>query len=290
LSLIINFKKILGFWFFETRILIALHYLFLTICGVLLSNRIFEKPINPYPAILICLAIFFAYQTSIVVNDLNDLKTDSISKKKTPLSNGEISLIGYQKLGVLYFLLSIFLAFMINYQTLLMLLIIHSLHYFYSSPPFRLKRFWPVSVFMLALGALFAAIAGYMIYESSKPFLSFPLKPALLIVLPLFLALNFRDLTDYEGDKNTEVATLYTVLGLEKGRTVNALLILLSYLLVPIILQYPILFFASVPLGILSFYFCLRKPFQERYIFFFYFILLVILAITLNLKPEIIIG
>jgi 4-hydroxybenzoate polyprenyltransferase len=165
----------------------------------------------------------------------------------------------------------------------------HILHFTYSSKPLRLKRFYPLSILMLTLGALLAAIAGYALFEPSKPFLSFPLKATLLITVPLFLGLNFRDLADYQGDRKTEIATLFTVFGLQKGRYINAIFILLSYLSIPIILHYPLFFIATVPLGMLSFYFCLKQPFQEKYVFYIYFVLIAFFAIIFNLNPRIIV-
>ena len=143
---------------------------------------------------------------------------------------------------------------------------------------------------MLSFGALFAAIAGFALFEPSKPFLSFPLKPTLFIVIPLFLGLNFRDLADYLGDKKTDVATLFTIFGLRRGKIINAILLLLSYLSIPIILGFPLFFIATVPLGIASLYFCMKTPFKEKYIFYLYFILIALFVIFFNLNHAIIIA
>jgi 4-hydroxybenzoate polyprenyltransferase len=143
---------------------------------------------------------------------------------------------------------------------------------------------------MLSLAALLTAIAGYALFDSYKTFISFPLKPALLIFVPLFLSLNFRDLADHKGDEKTNVTTLYTIFGLEKGRQINAYLVLLSYLLVPVILRFYPLFIATIPLGIASFYVCIKKPFKERKIFYIYFILIAILGILLHTKTGIFLG
>ncbi|MEJ2307087.1 MAG: UbiA family prenyltransferase, partial [candidate division WOR-3 bacterium] len=163
-------------------------------------------------------------------------------------------------------------------------------HFCYSSKPLRLKRFYPVSIFTLSLAALLTAISGYALFNSYKPFISFPLKPVLLIFVPLFLSLNFRDLADYRGDGRTNITTLFTIFGLEKGRRINACLVLLSYMLVPLILKFYPLFTAAIPLGIASFYFSIKKPFNEKMIFYIYFILIAVLGILLHTKTEIFLG
>lgn len=281
-------NKFFRFWLYGSRPYIAIHYLFPTGFGIFLGSKIFNKPINYLDCIFIGLSIFLSFQTSIILNDINDIKTDEISKRRTPLNSEGITINEYRNLAIIFFVISILLALAISYRTFLIVLLGNILHFFYSSKPYRLKRFYPLSILMLAAGALLAAIAGYTLYEPAKPFLSFPLKATLFIVIPLFLALNFRDLADYEGDKKTEIKTLFTILGLNRGRIVNATLILLSYVSVPIILQYSILFFATIPLGLASMYYCLKKPFKEKYIFFIYFVMIGILAVLFNLKLEII--
>ncbi len=293
ISFVVMKKKCQGFiknWISGSRPLISIHYLFPTIFGILLGNYIFQKPVNYLDGFLLICSVFFSFQTSVIVNDINDIKTDKIALKKSLLNSNYFGLKVYQNLGGYFFILSLLFALVIEYRILLIVLLGHILHFTYSSKPFRLKRFFPVSILMLALGALLSAISGYALFESSKPFLSFPIKPALFIVIPLFLALNFRDLADYRGDEKTDVTTLFTLFGLGKGRLINAFLVLLGYLSVPLILKFPPLFFAVVPLGILSFYFCLKKPFKEKYIFYIYFILIAILLIIFKLNPEIYLG
>lgn len=272
-------------WLIGSRPFIAIHYLFPAILGILLGSHMFKWPVNYLDMLFLMCAIFFSFQTSVVTNDISDLRTDQISEKKTLLNSRSNSITHITDLGVYFFVISILFALVISYRILLIVLLGHILHFTYSSKPFRLKRFFPVSIIMLTLGALLAGIAGYALFESSKPFLSFPLKATLLIIVPLFFGLNFRDLADYQGDKKTEVSTLFTLCGLKTGRYINAFAILISYLLIPFILQLPLFFIATVPLGILSFYFCLKQPFEEKYVFYVYFALIALLAIVFNLNP-----
>lgn len=277
-------------WLRESRPLIAIHYLFPALLGIFIGHHIFKKPTNYIDSFLLLCSVFFSFQTSVITNDIHDIRTDQISKKKTLFNSNPFTIKQYNNLNIFFFVLSLTFALTINYRIFLIVIFGHIIHFLYSSKPFRLKRFFPLSILMLSFGALLAAIAGFALFESSKPFLSFPLKPALFIVIPLFLGLNFRDLTDYLGDKKTDITTLFTIFGLKRGKIINAILLLLSYLSIPIILQLPVFFIAAIPLGIASFYFCMKTPFKEKYIFYLYFILIVIFIIVFNLNHGIIIG
>lgn len=283
-------NKFLRCLVYGTRPYIGLHYLFPVAFGIFLGMHMFGRPFYPFESILITLSVFFSFQASIILNDLTDIRSDAITQRQTPLNCGNIPVKDYQTLALGCLIASLLLALAISYRTLLIVILGNILHFSYSSKPFRLKRFYPVSLVLLALGALLAAIAGYSIYEPSRPFMSFPARASIFIVLPLFLALNFRDLADYKGDRGTGTTTLFTLMGLSKGRIINAILIVLSYLSVPVILDYPLLFAACVPLGLASGYVCMQKDFREKRVFLIYFVLIAILAILFNLEPSVIIG
>ena len=290
--LFLKIKKpgLINNWFKSSRPLITLHYIFPTVFGIVIGSYIFKEPINFLNSILLLFSILFSFQTSVITNDINDIKTDHLSKKSSILNSDSFAIKDYIFLSIFFFIISIFSASLINYRLFLIVLFGHILHFCYSSKPLRLKRFYPVSIFTLSLAALLTAISGYALFNSYKPFISFPLKPALLIFVPLFLSLNFRDLADYRGDGKTNITTLFTIFGLEKGRRINACLVLLSYMLVPLILKFYPLFTAAIPLGIASFYFSIKKPFNEKMIFYIYFILIAVLGILLHTKTEIFLG
>jgi 4-hydroxybenzoate polyprenyltransferase len=277
-------------WLRASRPLISLHYLFPTGFGILLGNYIYQAKINYPDSFLLLFSVFFSFQTSIIINDINDIKTDYLSNKNSLLNPGSYPLPYYRFLSVFFFIISILSALVIDYRIFLIVLSGHILHFLYSSKPLRLKRFYPLSITILAFASLLAAISGYALFNPYKPFVSFPLKSALFIFVPLFFSLNFRDLSDYKGDGKTDIRTLFTIFGMEKGRYINAYLVLLSYLLVPLILRFYPLFLATIPLGSVSFYFCLRKPFNEKMIFYIYFVLIAILTVFVYTKTEIFIG
>ncbi|MDH4210717.1 MAG: UbiA family prenyltransferase [candidate division WOR-3 bacterium] len=281
--------RIIRCLFFGSRPYIAVHYLFPTAFGIFLGAKTFNEPIYLLNSCLILLSVFFSFQASVILNDVNDVRADAIVKRRTPINCGYVSVGAYLQIAVVCLVISILLALGTGYRTLLIVILGNILHFAYSSKPFRLKRFYPLSIFLLALGALLAAIAGYSLYEASRPFLSFPLRASLFIMVPLFLALNFRDLADYQGDRRTDTTTLFTLIGLERGRLVNAVLILLSYVSVAVILQYSLLFAICIPLGLASGHVCIQKPLSEKRVFVIYFVFIGVLTVLFNLNPSIII-
>jgi 1,4-dihydroxy-2-naphthoate octaprenyltransferase len=276
-------------WMKESRPLISIHYLFPAFLGLFIGHHMLEKPIYYIDSFLLLCAIFFSFQTSVITNDIHDVRTDKISEKKTLSISESYTIAHYNRLNIFFFVLSLIYALVINYRVFLLVALGHVIHFLYSAKPFRLKRFYPLSILILSIGALLASVAGYSLYDLSKPLLSYPIRAALFITIPLFFGLNFRDLADFRGDKKTDVSTLFTICGLRKGKHVNAILLFISYQTIPLILRLPLFFLVTVPLGIASFYFCLREPFREKFIFYLYFLFAVIFAIVIIPNPHIII-
>jgi 4-hydroxybenzoate polyprenyltransferase len=285
-----RFPGIVTNWLGGSRPLIAIHYLFPAILGLFIGHHMLGFPIYCANSFLLLCAVFFAFQTSVITNDINDIKTDRISDKKTLSISAPFTVRQYQWLNLFFFTISLLFALVIHYRVFLIVLLGHVFHFLYSAKPFRLKRFYPFSIAILSVGALLASVAGYALYDQSKPLLSYPIRAALFITIPLFLGLNFRDLADYRGDKKTDVTTLFTLFGPKKGKFINGLLLFISYQIIPWILSLPLLLFATVPLGAASFYFSMKEPFREKFIFYVYFILVIILSIIFIPNPEIIIG
>jgi 4-hydroxybenzoate polyprenyltransferase len=285
-----RFPGILTNWLRESRPMIAVHYLFPAMLGLFIGHHMLRMPIYLVDSFLLLCAIFFSFQTSVITNDINDIKTDRISDKKTLFMSKSFTIRQYSWLNIFFFAVSLLFSLVIDYRVFLVVVLGNVLHYLYSAKPFRLKRFYPLSIALLSFGAFLASIAGYALYDGSKPLLSYPVRAALFITIPLFLGLNFRDLADYRGDKKTDITTLFTLFGLKKGKVINALLLFVSYQTIPLILRLPLLLCATLPLGAVSFYFSMKEPFREKPIFYVYFILVVILTIIFIPNPQIIIG
>gem|GEM_PF-2951884 len=114
------------------------------------------------------------------------------------------------------------------------LLAAHVISLAYSTPLVRAKRIYPLNVFLLALAGLAVMVSGF---ASHAPVRLFPLRMLTLVVVTLTATFGTKDMADVEGDRRRGIRTLFTLLGLGKGRWVNAGLVIVSYLLTPRILS-----------------------------------------------------
>jgi 4-hydroxybenzoate polyprenyltransferase len=152
-------------------------------------------------------------------------------------------------------------------------------------PPFRLKKYFPLNLLCLGIAALFSFMMGFGI---NLPFREIPLKIYLLIFLALTPAISFRDLLDVEGDRILNVKTIPVILRGEKGRICSALLILYSYLITPLVLNFFLLYIVAILLGVLSFSEVKSKKMSQIKVFNFYFLFLFSIIISIGIYPEII--
>jgi 4-hydroxybenzoate polyprenyltransferase len=117
-------------------------------------------------------------------------------------------------------------------------------------------------------------MGGFLIFSQDQTLIQFPRKMILLILLVFTLAVNFKDIKDIEGDKKDGIWTILTILGEKRGKIVVAGLVLLSYLIVPYILDIPRLIIFSVICGAASFWIINRKKMNEKLFFLIYFVFL----------------
>lgn len=258
-----------------------MHYVGATLFGMLLGYRIVGGGFDLASSVLAVASVFFNFQGMIVLNNLMDRSIDQVSGKKTPLVDGAVDERMYIFWGLGFSLVGAALAFVISYHALLLVIGAHVTSFLYSSPPFRLKRFFPLSTIFISLSTYLAMMFGYSIYGLTKTFMSFPPKLTLLFMIVFTLSMSFKDRLDQEGDKRGGIYTLFTLFGERTGSLVNGLLMFASYVSVPLILRYPPLLIAAIPAAILSFLFCIRKPFREEPIFIIYFLFADIFIFTL---------
>lgn len=269
---------------FETlRIYLFLHYFFLLSGGYLISiffkgykiKNFFEFLINSF-------SLFVLFQSALILNDYFDKEGDKYIRETNPF------FYEYKKKEVIFYFLFFTISSLIlssfSLRIFLVFLFSHILHIIYSVPPIRLKKYFPLNLLILGIAAFFSFMMGFGI---NLPYKKIPLKIYLLIFLALTPAISFRDLLDFEGDKILGVKTLPTIFGKERGKNYSALLILYSYLIVPLILNFFLVYLISIPLGMLSFFEIKKEKMNQLKIFNYYFLFLFIIIIIFGIKPEI---
>ncbi len=181
---------------------------------------------------LVLINLLFA--SSMVLNNIYDVKIDKENSKSNALLIKGFSKKRYYLFYVVPFILSVPFSLSLSLKVLYASLAIHFTAWAYSCPPMRLKKYFPVNIMLISFSTVLAFILGF----NSSPFpgREFPFRLALAFFGALSLAFNTKDINDYSGDKKYGVSTIMTIFGAKKGKNIIALLALAGYFFVPVIL------------------------------------------------------
>lgn len=275
----------------------TLHYIILVILGIA-SHFSFNLYLYGLPdnfslirlaAVLV--AIFFAFQFSVIINDIYDLDCDKISNPDRPLVTGALSRSEYLQVAMVYLALALFFAFNVGDETFMLVLMFIAVYFIYSAPPFRLKRFFPVSSIIIAVQAIIAFLLGYLFLEKTPVTIALPPEILGCLFFVFLLGSSVKDLKDIPGDRASGVYTLPVILGDTKARKIVGLLVGISYLSVPIFLfgifNFIFLFLVSVlsiAFGFFNYFYILRKDAKEKVIFSAYLTFAIFILFFLTIR------
>lgn len=181
------------------------------------------------------LAAFFVCAAGNIGNDLADIEIDRINRPDRVLVRGGLTLQYAMFLALVWNLLALICAFMVNWYVTAVVATAIGLLALYNH---NLKRMPLVGNLVVALlGGLTFIAGGFAIDHSLALVLPGPLIPATLAVLLHLVREIVKDVQDIEGDKIVGVRTLPQIIGVSKS-----LLLALAILLVMVVLTYiPIL-------------------------------------------------
>lgn len=236
----------LGLWFWRydrvkaraafqnMRIGRSVHYAIMGLLGLsvyLLRNEVTDL-FAPIKALGMLAAVFFAFQFSVVTNDLVDVGCDEISNKTRPLVSGIFKAEEYLRLGLVYLALSLLFALWVGDYCFGGTILFIVLYFLYSMPPLRLKRVFLLSSVIIGLEAVVAFLLGQVCLDEKGTlnFIDMPLWLALF--LAFFLASHVKDLKDIEGDRRCGIPTLPVLLGKARACKVIGCLVFASYILI----------------------------------------------------------
>lgn len=231
------------------RPLRLLHYAGFAAGGAVIGAAVGKAALDPYLLFYATVSALAAFQGAVFLNDIFDAEIDRLAGKQTPFSRGILGHTGSLVLAACLSVFSLILVLRCGLESLLALLAAHVISLAYSTPPLRLKRFYPVNVFLLASAGLAVMVSGF---ASHAPVMLFPLRMLILVIVTLTATFGTKDMADVEGDRRRGIRTLFTLLGMRRGRWVNAGLVLVSYLATPLILAYPRLYWAAAPAGVIT--------------------------------------
>ena len=266
----------------------SLHYMLLCLLGVLVNCL--DSPVRDIFMLVrisgSLLSIFFAFQFSVVINDIFDVDCDKISNADRPLVTQALDKHEYLNIAGAYLALSLLFAYWVNQACVMIVLLFIAFYFLYSAPPLRLKRFFPIPAFILGLQAVLAFAAGETSLITGDAALTFHTSFFLPIFIIFSLASNIKDLKDTEGDRQTGVTTLPVLLGEKIGRNIIAFLVFLSYCLMSYFLHslFPhskvLVLTACFALG--NFFYIRRKNAREKTIFLIYFLYVIFLLLIVR--------
>jgi 4-hydroxybenzoate polyprenyltransferase len=230
----------------NTRPLRTLNFILLTAAGLVVAQKIsFSYPEWIF-VLLALLSVFFLWQSSVIMNDVYDIRIDRANLKERPLVLRLIQSRDYLHLGLAFGFLGMALAFLAGHVAFLCSLSFFLLALLYSVPPFRLRRgltAYPI----IGLGSALSFLIGYSSATFSLRIENFPLalKSFLYVFAVICLGSITKDVQDYEGDRQLGIKNFFTMVGREQGRRIISVLLFLGFL--------SPLFFISQPVDILIF-------------------------------------
>jgi len=268
---------------------LSLHFIGMVSLGIFLSFTLTKAAglqfiFNPldYVAILaLFVAIFLVHQSTVLFEGVSDIYQNQEIKKKSVLTPHEISII-----GTLLFIAGVVIALSITYVCFLLIGAFALVFFFYIYPPFRLKRFFPISTFLLSLASLIAVISGFSLFTGEKAAFVFPSRISLLVLVVFTLAFSLKDLSTMVFDKKMKMFTIPSIFGEEKGKKIIAFILLLSFLTVPLILKSYILFFPAILLGFCAALVILRKRLRKEMIAIFYILFAILVLVSIYKNRE----
>lgn len=222
--------------------------------------------------VVLALSLYAAAFFAIGVNDIVDIEVDRVSNPIRPLVVGTVTRREMAELNVFFLSWSLLGAFLVGWNALFFLSAWTASYYVYSAPPLQLKRVPGVATFLISIACLSTAMMGFFSVSADKSLGAFPPQAVLLIIVVFTLGGTVKDIKDVKGDAKEGVKTLPVILGEKNGRRLVGLLLLVSFWLVPLILQSPGLYFLSLSCGLIGFYLVNRKKYKELPVFILYFI------------------
>lgn len=199
------------------------------------------------------LSVWLAWTASVIVNDIYDFEIDCISNINRPLVQKIFTIKEYSSLGIFCFLLSVLGASSVGFSFVALIIVYQILAYFYSAPPFRLKKFPFIATFLSSSASLMVLFLGYTLLSDDQTIRHLSWRIILLLWITYTLSLPIKDFKDIVGDKKYHIWTIPVILGEKKARLAVAINIFVSFMLSVFLLNERRLFIWALIFGTISF-------------------------------------
>jgi 4-hydroxybenzoate polyprenyltransferase len=222
--------------------------------GFLNYPQNFNNNIFSFLAVMnLLLSIGLAWIASVFLNDIYDLEIDKITNPERPLPQNIFDIKTYAGLGILCFILSFVSALSVGFIFAFMILTYQILAWFYSAPPFRLKKFPGIATFTSALASILLVFMGYVLISNMQTIHTLQPRIIFLLIISLTLSLPIKDFKDTAGDKYNGIWTIPVIFGEKTSRTIVATGIFACFVASTFFLNELRLFWWSLFFGTMSF-------------------------------------
>lgn len=205
------------------------------------------------------IAVLFAWLNSVVVNDVFDLDIDKMTNADRPLVKGIFNEKGYYEYGFVFLIIAFISSLVVGLKPFILIIVYALLTWVYSASPFRIKRFFPLSLIIASFSSLLFLFMGYVLVSEGQSLIVFPWRIAGFLFVVYCLVLSAKDFKDIESDGKFGVKTFPVLMGEEKARTVLAVAILIFYLLSVFVINESRLFVPALLFGGISFWKTINK-------------------------------
>jgi len=217
-----------------------------------LVTQILQTPywVNLAFAGIAIIASLMAWQASTIWNDVSDRESDEPRRSDRLVAAGYIENSILVQVSLILASVSLLCSLLLSWAQGLIIAIILALSFIYSFKPVRFKTHI-LSPMLIGLGTFFAFIFGYVTpysvvamvdgTQGPIPYLTGDVQmPALtpegfflgfFMFAGLVIGSMVTDIEGYQEDARAGVRTIYTVIGLERGKKVVSLLIFLGSLM-----------------------------------------------------------
>ncbi len=228
--------------------------------GAFYFPEYFKLGFFPILAVLnLLIAILFIWLFSVVVNDIFDLNIDKMTNQKRPLVKGVFSEKEYWELGFIFLLIAFISSLLIGSKFFIIIIVYTILTWVYSSPPFRLKKFFPISLIIASFSSLLFLIMGYILISKEQSLVEFPWRIFWFLFIAYCLIIPIKDLKDIESDRRFGIKTLPVLFGEKNTRFILAVLVFFCYTFSIYVISEKELLIPAVLFGGISFWKIVNK-------------------------------
>jgi len=209
-------------------------------------------------------SIWLVWGASVIFNDIYDFPIDQISNPQRPLPQNIFELRGYASLGIILFILSIIGALTLGWPFAFLLIAFQILAWFYSAPPFRLKKFPLVATLVSSSASIMILFFGFILVSSNQTIHYLSWIIPILLVITYTLSLPIKDLKDIAGDKKYSIWTIPVIFGEKKSRLIIASSLFVSFMLSVFFLNEKRLFPWALLFGIITFFLVINEKIKPQ--------------------------